>query len=193
MTDRDPEPAQPESPPTPLLSIELVPRTVWESNVRSLVAPGDWDRIRKDTYAKAGQRCEVCGGRGPRHPVECHEVWHYDDALHVQRLVRMIALCPACHEVKHFGLAGIRGRRAEATHHLMQVNGWNEAQARAHIAEATATWKERSTHEWSLDLSALAQYGLDAAVLDAAARPPAMSEERLQQLRKQRQARQPES
>lgn len=38
-------------------------------------------------------------------PVECHEVWDYDDDRKIQRLERRVALCPACHEVKHAGLA----------------------------------------------------------------------------------------
>jgi hypothetical protein len=39
-------------------------------------------------------------------------------------LVRMIALCPACHEVKHMGLAGIKGRGEIAAAHLAENNGW---------------------------------------------------------------------
>jgi hypothetical protein len=99
---------------TPRLTIELVPRTCWFSNVRDQVPRGDWDRIRREVYERAGKRCEVCSGRGSRHPVECHEVWEYDETAHVQRLVRMIALCPACHEVKHIGLAGLKGRGEQA-------------------------------------------------------------------------------
>jgi hypothetical protein len=57
-----------------------------------------------------GSRCEICGGRGPEHPVECHERWRYNDLIRTQTLVRMIALCPACHQVKHVGLANVRGK-----------------------------------------------------------------------------------
>ena len=57
------------------LTIELVPQTCWFSNVRSEVSAADWDRLRKLTSNAAGGRCEVCGGRGPRWPVECHEIW----------------------------------------------------------------------------------------------------------------------
>ena len=61
--------------------------------MRSTVSDGVWDRLRKKVYQQAGSRCEVCGGTGPRHPVEPHEMWEFDEANRVQRLVRMIALC----------------------------------------------------------------------------------------------------
>jgi len=149
----------------PRLTIELVPQTCWFSNVRDQVSSQDWDRIRREVYGNADRRCEVCGGRGLRHPVECHEVWEYDEAAGVQRLVRMLALCPACHEVKHIGLAGIRGRADLAREHLARVNGWSLAVADRYIQKAFATWRARSTRSWSLDISSLRQYGIDPALI----------------------------
>jgi hypothetical protein len=152
------------------LTIELVPQTCWFSNVRDQVSPQDWDRIRRQVYENADRRCEVCGGRGPRHPVECHEVWEYDEAAGVQRLVRMVALCPACHEVKHIGLAGIRGRADLASEHLARVNGWSSEVADRYIQEAFATWRSRSARSWSLDVASLAAYGIDPALIAEAGR-----------------------
>jgi hypothetical protein len=149
----------------PILTIELVPQTCWFSNVRDQVSPRDWDRIRSQVYEKAGRRCEICGGRGPRHPVECHEVWEYDEAAGIQRLVRMIALCPACHEVKHIGLAGVRGRADLAREHLAKVNGWSPEVADRYVQEAFAMWRLRSGRSWSLDVSSLAAYGIDPALI----------------------------
>jgi hypothetical protein len=74
-------------------------------NVRSNVPKAVWDRLRRQVAADVGQRCEICGGRGWRWPVECHERWDYDDDRKIQRLERLVALCPACHEAKHAGLA----------------------------------------------------------------------------------------
>ncbi len=84
------------------LSIELVPSSCWYSNVRTVLTRwGTGIASAAKVYEAAGRRCEVCGGaRGGVHPVECHEAWEYDDVGHVQRLARMTALCPACHEVK---------------------------------------------------------------------------------------------
>jgi len=44
------------------------------------------DRLRRQVPAEAGDRCDICGGRGRRWPVECHEVRDYDDQRKVQRL-----------------------------------------------------------------------------------------------------------
>lgn len=142
----------------PKLTVELVPRTCWGRNLYSLADRGTWDRIRRHTYRQADHRCEICGGVGLQHRVECHEVWRYDDMTHTQILVRMIALCPACHEVKHMGRAGNRGRGKNARAHLAEVNGWSNEQVLAHVAEAFATWRRRSELTWRLDLSGLRPY-----------------------------------
>jgi hypothetical protein len=138
-----------------LLTIELVPKTCWYSNVRSHVSPEEWDRLRGIIFERAGRVCEICGGRGRKWPVECHEVWHYDDEHHVQKLERLIALCPSCHEVKHIGLAGVRGKQAQALAHLARVNGWSMQDARLYLEACFEQWSRRSSHQWTLDISYL--------------------------------------
>jgi 5-methylcytosine-specific restriction endonuclease McrA len=151
-----------------LLTVELVPSTCWFSNVRDRVSKSTWDFLRQSTYKQANFRCEVCGGRGNKWPVECHEIWHYDEHRrcasgernYVQSLQGLIALCPSCHEAKHIGLAGIRGRGELAETHLATVNGWSEEQTKAYLEEVWQTWRERSRHQWNLELSWLEQYGI---------------------------------
>lgn len=146
-----------------LLTVELVPRTSWYRNVRSNVSPEQWERLKRIVFRRAGHACEICGGRGAKWPVECHEVFAYDDERRVQKLVRLLALCPACHEVKHIGLAGVRGRRREALTHLARVNHWSVADAELYVEACMEQWHRRSCHEWRLDLSLLKQYGVDDA------------------------------
>jgi hypothetical protein len=136
-----------------LLTLDLVPSTTWYDNLRSRLRPAEWNRLRKATYAAAGNRCEVCGGRGRKWPVECHEIWQYDEDTRVQRLVGLVALCPACHEVKHFGRAQSVGRGDDAIAHLMRVNRWTEDQALDHIEDSFGVWQRRSMMSWTLDLS----------------------------------------
>ena len=143
-----------------LLVVELIPRTSWFKNVRSHVSPAEWERLKKTTFTRAGYRCEVCGGRGSRWPVECHEIFSYDDERHIQRLERLVALCPACHEVKHIGLAGVRGRRAQAVKHLARVNNWSAQDAEFYLEACFEQWHRRSLHEWRLDLSLLKSFGI---------------------------------
>ena len=106
-------------------------------------------------YRRANNRCEICGGRGKTHPVECHEVWHYDDTTRMQRLAGFTALCPDCHRVKHIGLANVQGKGNQAQSHLARVNGWTAHEARAYVAEAFELWAQRSEHDWQLDTSLL--------------------------------------
>jgi 5-methylcytosine-specific restriction endonuclease McrA len=144
----------------PRLTIELVPQTCWFSNVRSEVSSADWTRLKHETFQSAHYQCEICGGRGPQHPVECHEVWQYDDENHCQTLIRLMALCPACHECKHIGFAHTRGRGPIAAKHLANVNGWTIEQTVAYIDECFAVWQQRSQWEWDLDIGYLAQLGI---------------------------------
>lgn len=142
------------------LPIELVPATCWYSNVRSRVSEATWLRLRRQVAAAAGQRCQICGRTGSGHPVECHEIWGYDDARRVQRLVGLIALCPDCHLVKHFGRAIAGGRTRYALAWFAEVNGLTASEALALVKEALALHAERSRHSWRLDLSLLTRYGV---------------------------------
>ena len=52
--------------PRTRLTVELIPSTCWFSNLRSELSKEEWDRLRRATYERASQRCEVCGQRGRR-------------------------------------------------------------------------------------------------------------------------------
>ena len=135
------------------LTIELVPSGQWGANLRSELPKKRWDQLRKATYSSSGYVCEVCGGRGERWPVECHERWNYDEKNKSQILIGLISLCPPCHEVKHMGRANAMGRGEQAKSHLMKVNGWTDQIADAYIENAFRVWLRRSSENWSLDIS----------------------------------------
>lgn len=137
----------------PKLSIELVPKPLWYINLRSALTPSQWDTLRKACYKRAGHKCEICGGKGQKWPVECHEIWEYDDIACVQTLVGLIALCPDCHQVKHIGFAEQNGKLKEAMNHLAKVNQWPEVITREYVIEQFALWKKRSQFSWKCDLS----------------------------------------
>ncbi len=141
-----------------LLTVELVPGSAWYRNVRSNVSKDEWARLKGIIFARANYVCEICGGRGKRWPVECHEVFEYDDARRIQTLVRLIALCPSCHEVKHIGLAGVRGRQGAAIAHLARVNNWSLEDAKLYIEGCFEIWHQRSRHQWTLDISYLDRF-----------------------------------
>lgn len=147
-------------PTPPLLQVEMVPRSCHFSNLRSNLPTRDWDHLRKTCYLTAGHSCEVCGGRGYRHAVECHEIWRYDDDLLTQTLTGLIALCPSCHRVKHMALAREMGWDADAERHFCRVNGWSRSLMREYMDAVFEVYEERSLHAWSLNIEWLAKCGI---------------------------------
>lgn len=144
------------------LTIELVPKSCWFSNVRSHTSQKEWDVLRKDAYKKASYKCEICSGKGKKWPVECHEIWDYDDKQLTQKLIRMTALCPSCHEVKHMGLARVKGNYGKALKHLMKVNDMTKQEATDYVDQIFEVWAGRSEHSWKLDITFLDKGESDA-------------------------------
>ena len=77
---------------------ELIPSNTWYNNVRSIVSKDEWDIIRRKSYKFANYKCQICGdsgiNQGYKHPVECHEIWEFDDKNKIQYLIGFISLCP---------------------------------------------------------------------------------------------------
>jgi len=142
------------------LTIELVPKTCFYSNLRSELKRSEWDRLRKLAYKANNYRCEICGGKGRQHPVECHEMWHYDDKHKFQILIGLESLCPSCHTVKHMGKAQIDGVMDIAIEHFCRVNKIGYKEAMDYIEEAFRVWRSRSAHEWRQDLSFLERFNI---------------------------------
>lgn len=135
-----------------LLSIELVPSSSWYSNVRSNVSKKEWENIQKYVFTKANYKCEICGGIGNKHPVECHEIWEYDDIKQIQKLSSCIALCPKCHRVKHYGFAITQGLEKTTFNWFCKINNLDEISAKKYIKEVFIKFYERSKHRWELNL-----------------------------------------
>ena len=141
------------------LTVELIPTTCHFSNVRTTVTAAEWDKIRFISYAAADNKCEICGdnglNQGYKHRVECHEVWEYDDENYIQKLVKLISLCVRCHQVKHIGRAIAIGKLTVCKQQLAKVNKWTPKEIDDHIVSSFELHKERSKHQWTLDISLL--------------------------------------
>lgn len=144
------------------LTIELVPKTSWYNNVRSKVSSNEWDIIRKKSYIFANHNCQICGDNGINqgfsHPVECHEMWEFDDTHNIQKLVGFISLCPLCHKVKHIGLAQINNQLDIAKNHLMKVNSIGKRTADLYIEQSFNIWKERNKNNWIVDVNYIQKF-----------------------------------
>lgn len=144
------------------LTCELIPKTCFYSNVRSNVSKNEWDRIRKKSYKQYKNVCGICGDNGKNqgynHAVECHEIFEYDDVNKIQKLTELISLCPRCHLVKHSGLAQINGETDIVIAQLMKVNDMTKKEAEDYLKSCFDTWRERSEHNWNLDIKFLEEY-----------------------------------
>lgn len=140
------------------LTIELIPKTAFYSNVRTNVSKFTWDIIRNKCYKKANYKCEICKGIGDKYPVECHEIWDFNENSKKQTLTGFIALCPNCHKAKHFGLAQINGESNLIINHLMKVNNLKKEIIIQHIVDSFKIWSKRSIINWNLDISYIDKY-----------------------------------
>lgn len=137
------------------LKIELVPSTAWYSNLRSKISKKEWDKIRKQSYANAGYKCDICN---IKNKLNCHEIWEYDDEKHIQKLSGFIALCDNCHMIKHIGFAGIQSNRnlldmGKLIKHFEKINKVDRKTFDKHHSESFKIWQERSKQKWKIDLS----------------------------------------
>ncbi len=113
----------------------------------------EWDTLRKRVYTDYGNRCGVCGNPPP---LECHELWDYDDKKHVQKLTGFIALCRLCHAVKHMGLTELRARNAEAVkEHFLKINQCDRKTFENERKIAFELFEKRSKHGWKIDVGGM--------------------------------------
>lgn len=142
-----------------MLIVQLIPKPLWGVAGREAVGRSMWDKARKRCYKEADYVCEVCGGKGPKHPVEAHELYLFED--HKITCVGLIALCPDCHMSVHPGRCNCLGRDVylRARKHLADVNWLTEQQAQEYYEECFEEWRELSKiQHWETDFSWLENY-----------------------------------
>lgn len=139
------------------LEIELVPKPLWGKSLASTLPKNEWKALRTKRIREKGEVCEICGRTGR---VQLHEVWNYDDAGRVQRLVGFQLLCTLCHQVKHFGRTRILAAEGKidlkpVIDHFCKVNGLTPSDYKDYMKSVDERWMERSRHSWTQDLSLL--------------------------------------
>lgn len=136
----------------------MVPEECWGCSLYHLLPKDKWDVVRKDACKRAGYRCRICGAQGR---LEAHEKWSYDEERRLQKLEDVLALCHACHEVKHISRTQLMGRGAQAMTHFMQINGCTQAEFHQALGEANEKYLQRNKIEgWTTDVSWLAGLGV---------------------------------
>lgn len=126
------------------LTFQLVPSTAWYTNLRSVLP--NWSEV--SAKVRSSGECAICGCK--TRVLHAHEVWKYNDILHIQSLDKIIPVCEDCHDTMHIGHASIEGRAQEALKHYAKVNGISMDIAEKEMVEAFNVWERRSQHKWKL-------------------------------------------
>lgn len=144
------------------LDFEMIPDSTCSVNLRGLLSHPEWNWIRRVALREYDNRCAICGRSNGR--LECHEVWSFDDARHIQRLERVIPLCAMCHHVKHIGMAGrlARAGRLEywrVVNHYCEVNDCSADDFYRARAAAYRLVEWRNRYVWAVDVSGFMAWG----------------------------------
>lgn len=140
------------------LYIDMIPKTSYFKNVRSLFSNEDWNIIRHYIYKRVNYKCECCGSFKFKY-LEAHERWSFDIENKIQKLERIIALCKLCHKTVHYGHSKIRNNMEKINNHIKKVKKINDEELDNHINESKNIWKERNKINWILDLSIISNSG----------------------------------
>ncbi|MCL2540054.1 MAG: hypothetical protein FWE53_01295 [Firmicutes bacterium] len=130
------------------LTIDLLPKGAWGNNLSKTLPTKDWDTLREACYKRAGYKCEICGLSGE---LDAHEEWEFDVRLKTQTLKNIIALCSACHGVKHMRNSERIGYGENAKRHFIKVNNCSELDFARHRTKAQELFDERNKiYRWKL-------------------------------------------
>ena len=140
------------------LFIDMIPKTSYFKNVRSIFTEEDWNLIRHHIYERTGHRCECCGAKRFKY-LEAHERWTFNYATQTQKLVRIIALCRLCHQATHYGHSKVTKEIKKINEHLKKVRKMNDEELNNHIKEAYEIWEDRNKVKWTIDISLITDSG----------------------------------
>lgn len=124
------------------LTIDLLPKGAWSNNLSKLLPKKDWDTLRQVCYTRAHHRCAICSKDDV--DLDAHEVWEFDIKRKTQALKDIVALCSACHGVKHMRNSERIGYGENAKNHFLRVNKCSQLVFASHYAEAQFLFEERN-------------------------------------------------
>ena len=142
------------------LYIDMIPKTSYFKNVRSLFNDTDWNLIRHHIYERSSYRCECCGVKRFKY-LDAHERWIYDYETKTQKLIRIIALCRLCHQATHFGHSKKTKNIDKIKEHLKKVKKIDDIELDSCIKEAYNIWNDRNKIEWIIDTSIISNSGFE--------------------------------
>ncbi len=131
----------------------MIPRGIWDNNLRKVLPKAEWDRIRKIVYKRQNFRCMICDSPEKLH---CHEHWSYDYKSGSQQLKQLIGLCELCHMNQHLGFCQAslipKGKLSweKLADHWAKVNEKTSEEFYSHKDSAFELWRLRSKLKWKV-------------------------------------------
>ncbi len=142
------------------LYIDMIPKTTYFKNVRSIFNDDDWNLIRHHIYERVNNRCECCGIKKNKY-LDAHERWIFDYQTNTQKLIRIIALCRLCHQATHYGFSKRNKNISKISEHIKKVKGITEEELKIHIKNAYDIWKDKNKIKWNIDISIITNSGFE--------------------------------
>jgi len=149
-------PKQPEWERLKLI-IQPTPRNNHGDNLAHLLYKDIWDKLRREVYARANSRCEICGQT--LMTLHCHENWGFNEKKKAQFLVSLQSLCPDCHNTIHYFRTQheIQAGRVPLKYldtmkdHWVQVNNVERDEWLKHVNSKSYVMQMRHNHNYSID------------------------------------------
>ena len=159
MTKRPSKPLKREPKTELRLKMELIPKPLWNQNLRTKLGKRRWSNLRNAVAAQSQKRgCAICGSLAP---LQGHEVWDYaeTETTGTATLREIRFICQDCSSIHHFGRFHLLLAEGVITsqeyerviRHALRVNGCDIATWEQHGREALEAYKRRSKLSWTVD------------------------------------------
>jgi len=140
------------------LRIQLVPKRLWDQNLRKAIGKGRWDKLWRQLIKEDGARCAICEKTETLHG---HEVWAYREkgAAGTAKLLRVQIICINCHDICHWGRTSKLFERGRITrdrylflrNYFRKVKACRQSVFDAHLAQCARVWLRRDNKQWRVD------------------------------------------
>ena len=165
MTKRPSKPLKREPRTKLRLKMELVPKPLWNQNLRTKLGKKGWSSLRNSVATQRRKRgCSICGSLAP---LQGHEVWDYveTETTGTATLRGIRFICQDCSSIHHFGrfqgllAAGVITSQEyeRVIRHALQVNDCDMATWEQHGREALEAYRRRSKLSWTVDYGPLSR------------------------------------
>lgn len=146
----------------PRLEIQIFAPATNAQNLHHLLPRQEWISLSRLIVERAKNLCEVCRTQATNRRLTCHERWRINKRTHVQKLIALQAVCPACHNAIHYGRASHWGvSYKKAFKHICVVNCWSSREARIYIRKIQREERDLpSNYIYTVDMSYVEKYGI---------------------------------